>query len=109
MIKFTALAFVAAGMLAVGTAFAGEGHACCAKSASNEAKQGCDMTFANLNLSAEQKEKLEKVAAECHKGGCTEATMAKMNQDAEKILSKEQFETWKASHSTKPAPGKTQS
>ena len=107
MSKSKALAFVAAGMFAVGSAFAGEhGAACCAKTAGNEAKAGCDMTFANLNLSQEQRTKMEQLAAECHKGGCNEATMAKMNQEAEKVLSKEQYATWKASHTTKKAEKK---
>lgn len=106
MIKFKALAFLAAGMFAAGSAFAGEkGGDCCAKTASNEAKAGCDMTFANLSLSQEQKTKMEQLAADCHKGGCNEATMAKMDREAEKVLSKEQYATWKSSHSTKKPEG----
>ena len=109
MIKFKALAFLAAGLFAVGTAFAGEkGAACCAKNASNEAKAGCDVTFAKLDLSQEQRTKMEQLAADCHKGGCTEETMAKMNQEAEKVLSKEQYATWKSLHAAKKT-GDTQS
>lgn len=66
------------------------------------------MTFANLNLTEDQKPKMEKLAAECRKGGCNEATMAHMNKEAEKILSKEQLATWKSSHGGKKSE-KTQS
>jgi hypothetical protein len=102
MTKFKALAFLAAGMFAASSAFAGD-H--CAKTASNEAKAGCDMTFAKLSLSQEQKSKMEQIAADCHKGGCNEATMAKMDREAQKVLSKDQYATWKASHSAKKAEG----
>ena len=67
------------------------------------------MTFANLNLKGEQKTKMEKLAAECHKGGCTEETMAKMNKEAKQILSKEQYATWQESHKTQKASQKKQS
>ena len=110
MTRFKALAVIAVATFAATAAFAGEqGAACCAKDASGKmAKAGCDMTFADLNLTPEQRTKMEQLATECHGGGCTEATMAKMNQEAEKVLSKEQFATWKASHSTKHSE-KTQS
>ena len=108
MTRFKLLGIVAAVMFAAAPVFAGDGP-CCAKTASNEAKARCDMTFANLNLSQEQKTKMEQIAADCQKGGCTEATMAKMNKEAEKVLSKEQFATWKASHSHKKASEPTQS
>jgi len=106
MTRFKALAFVAAGLFAASSAFAGEkGGDCCAKTANNEANAGCDMTFANLNLSQEQKTKMEQLAADCHKGGCNETTMAKMDREAQKVLSKDQYATWKASHSTKKSEG----
>ena len=106
MTKLKALAFVAAGMFAASSAFAGEkGADCCAKTASNEVKAGCDMSFANLSLSQEQKSKMEQIAADCHKGGCNEATMAKMDREAQKVLSKDQYETWKAAHSAKKSEG----
>ena len=63
------------------------------------------MTFANLNLSQEQKTKMEQLAADCHKGGCNETTMAKMDREAQKVLSKDQYATWKTSHSTKKSEG----
>ena len=67
------------------------------------------MTFANLNLTPEQKAKMEKAAADCHKGGCTEETMAKMNKDAQEILTEQQYAAWKDSHKTHKAGGKKES
>ena len=109
MIKSKALAVVAVSLFAAASVFAGEGAGCCAKTASNTAKAECDTTFANLNLSQEQRTKMEQIAADCQKGGCTEETMAKMNKEAEKVLSKEQFATWKASHASKKDAHHTQS
>jgi Spy/CpxP family protein refolding chaperone len=69
--------------------FAGDKAGCCAMGGEGKmAKEGCEMTFASLNLTAEQKTKMEKVAADCHKAGCTEDSMANMNKQAEQILSK---------------------
>jgi hypothetical protein len=67
------------------------------------------MTLASLNLTAEQKPKMEKLAAECGKGGCTKESMAKMNKEAEQVLTKEQFVTWKAACEGEKKSDKTQS
>ena len=106
--KLKVLAVVAAAAFAASSSFAGD-KACCAQGAGNVAKEGCEMTFANLNLNADQKAKMEKLSAECHKGGCTEATMAKMDKEAKRVLSKEQYATWHQSHKTHKASDKTQS
>lgn len=92
ILSITAAAFTAA------SAFAGD-KACCATTASN--KQGCEATFANLSLSSEQKTKMEKLAADCDKGGCNKESMAKMEKSAKGILSKDQFAAWKAACSGK--------
>jgi len=92
MMKFNALTVAAAALFAFSTAFAGD-KACCAHQAINDSK-ACSATFANLDLTAEQKTKMETLAAECHKGGCNEASMAKMEKGAKGILSKEQLAAW---------------
>ncbi len=71
------------------SAFA-EGKACCAKQAANETSTK-DVSFANLNLSATQKSKLEAWRSECMKGGCTKETQAKFMKQAKGILSSEQY------------------
>ena len=85
---------MAAVALAVSPAFAGD-KACCAKTAGNT-KDACVATFAKLDLTAEQKGKMESLADECTKGGCTKESMAKMEKGAKNILSKEQFAAWQA-------------
>ena len=99
--KIKTLAVVVAAAFAAASVFAGE-KACCGQHATKEAKMDC-ANYANLNLSAEQKTKMDALAADCHKGGCNEATMAKMTKGAKKVLNKEQFATWKAGvHSMTP-------
>ncbi len=95
MIKLNLMTLLAAAALAGSTAFAGD-KACCATTASNDMKHSCSASFANLDLNAEQKAKMEKLAAECDKGGCNKATMAKMEKGAKGILSEQQFAAWKA-------------
>ncbi len=90
-----ALAFIAAGFFAISSlAFAGD-KACCAKNASNEMKAGCAATFVKLDLTADQRTKVEKLAAECDKGGCNKETMTKMEKGAKGVLSPTQFAAWK--------------
>jgi hypothetical protein len=93
MTKFIAL--VAAGVFAAGTMFAGE-HGDCTKKAGNEAKAACAVSYANLNLSAEQKTKMEAAMAEHHKAGCNEASEEAYMKEAKGILSKEQYAKFKA-------------
>ncbi len=96
MINSKAFGFVAAALFAASSvAFAGD-KACCAKTASNDMKAACSATFAKLDLTADQRSKMEKLAAECDKGGCNKETMAKMEKSAKRVLSPAQFATWKA-------------
>jgi Spy/CpxP family protein refolding chaperone len=93
MTKFIAL--VVAGMFAAGTVFAGE-HGECTKKVGNEAKAACSVSLANLNLTPDQKTKMDAVMEEHHKAGCSEASEAKYTQEAKSILTKEQFAKFKA-------------
>lgn len=92
--KFKALAIVAAGLFVAGSAFAG-GKACCAQHATND-KAACAASFASLDLTANQKTKMETLAAECDKAGCTKQSMTKMEKGAQRILSKKQFAAWQS-------------
>ena len=89
------IALVAAGAFEAGTMFAGE-HGDCAKQVGNKDKASCHVNYAKLDLTADQKTKLETAKAECDKAGCTEGSMTKFMKDAEGILSKEQYATFKA-------------
>lgn len=94
MMKLTGLALITVAVFAATSANAGE-KGCCAAHAKN-GRVSCDQTYAKLNLSAEQKVKLEKLDAQCHKAGCTKESMDKFMKSAAGILSKEQFATLKA-------------
>jgi Spy/CpxP family protein refolding chaperone len=89
------IALTVAGLFAAGTMFAGE-HGDCAKKVGNDSKMACQASMANLNLTPEQKTKMDAAMAEHHKAGCNEASEAKFMKDAEGILTAEQFAKFKA-------------
>ena len=93
MTKLIALAV--AGVFAVGTMFAGE-HSDCAKKVGNEAKAACTVSLASLNLTPDQKTKMEAAMSEHHKAGCSEASEAKYTKQVEGILTPEQYAKFKA-------------
>ena len=93
MTKFIALAV--AGLFAAGTMFAGE-HGDCSKKVGNEAKAACQASLASLNLTPEQKTKMDAVMAEHEKAGCSKASEAKYMQEAKSVLTKDQWVKFKA-------------
>ena len=96
------IALIAAAAFAVTSAYAGD-KACCAAGATHaKNNKDCSQTYATLNLSAEQKAKMETAHAECTKGGCTKESMDKFMKSAEGILSPEQFATLKTECAKKP-------
>ena len=91
MVKIIGTAVVAAAMLVVSPAFAKDKSgdmACCAKNASNQ-KSCANLT--SLNLTADQKSKIEAWQSECMKGGCTKETRATFMKKAKTILSPDQY------------------
>ena len=101
------IALITARLFAAATMFAGE-HGNCTKQVGNEAKMACEVTLANLNLTPEQKTKMDAAMAEHHKAGCSEASEAKYMQEAKSILNKEQYAKFKAECKGKGEEGKTQ-
>ena len=93
MIKISAIALVAA-MLAASSAFAGD-YACCAKGAANAHSVAC-VNLASLNLTSDQKTKIETWQAQCVKAGCTKQSRETFLTQAKGILSAEQFAQLKA-------------
>jgi Spy/CpxP family protein refolding chaperone len=89
------IALVTAGLFAAGTMFAGE-HGDCAKKVGNDGKMACQASMATLNLTVEQKTKMDTAMAEHHKAGCSEATEAKFMKEAEGILTADQYAKFKA-------------
>ena len=86
---------MAAAAFAVTSAYAGDKKdgGCCATHANN--KMDCSQTYAKLNLSTEQKTKMDALVSKCNKNGCTKESMDKFMKSAEGVLSKEQFGTLK--------------
>jgi hypothetical protein len=97
MTKLTGLALVAAAVFAATSVYAGDkDKGCCTTQAKNDAKMDCSKTYAKLNLSAEQKVKMDGIVAKCNKDGCTKESMDAFMKSADGILSKEQLATLKA-------------
>jgi Spy/CpxP family protein refolding chaperone len=98
MMKVLGTVILAAAMLVAAPAFAGGKGGCCMKNAAHETKGSCmNMTLAELNLTADQKQKMEKWQEECCKAGCTKESHAKFLSKAKGILSAEQYDKLKAS------------
>ena len=94
MIKITTAALVAAAMFISSSAFAGD-KACCAKGVSKADSMAC-VNLATLNLTPDQKTKIETWQAECMKAGCTKESRKTFLKQAKGILSAEQFAQLKA-------------
>ncbi len=100
------IAVVTAGLFAAATMFAGE-HGDCTKQVGNQAKMACTVSLASLNLTSDQKTKMDAVIEEHHKAGCTEASEAKYMESAKSILTPEQYAKFEA-QCKKDDKGKTQ-
>jgi Spy/CpxP family protein refolding chaperone len=100
------IAVVTAGLFAAATMFAGE-HGDCTKQVGNQAKMACTVSLASLNLTSDQKTKMDAVIEEHHKAGCTEASEAKYMESAKSILTPEQYAKFEA-QCKKGDKGKTQ-
>ena len=94
MIKITTTILVAVAMLTASIAFAGD-HACCASGASKANLMAC-VNLTTLNLTVDQKAKIETWQAECMKAGCTRESRKTFLKQAKGILSPEQFAQLKA-------------
>ena len=89
------IALVTAGLFAAGTMFAGE-HGNCTKQVGNEAKAACQVSLASLNLTPDQKTKMDAAMADHQKAGCSEASEAKYMEQAKSILTPEQYAKFEA-------------
>ena len=87
MIKLAVFSLIATVTLATSSVFAGD-MACCATKAG---KMQCSQIYATLDLTPEQKTKLDAFQARCEKDGCTKGSMEKFFQEAKGVLSSEQY------------------
>jgi len=62
--------------------------ACCTGS---KAKMECSQMFEKMDLTAEQKSKLEQAEAKCRADGCSKESMEEFMQTAKDVLTPEQF------------------
>src|SRR2546423_14338045 len=92
MKKFTAL--MAAAAFAITPAFAGDKDksACCAV----KGDMDCAATYAKLNLTPDQKTKMDALVEKCKGAGCTKESTEAFMKSAASILSKDQMATFKA-------------
>jgi hypothetical protein len=84
---------VAIAIAFAGSAFAAKKAPCCA---SDTGKAECSRIYAKLNLTPEQKSKLDAFQARCEKDGCKEESMQKFFKNAKSVLTPEQFAQLKA-------------
>jgi hypothetical protein len=95
MKKFTPIALLAAAAFAVTPAFAhgdkDKDHSCCAA----KGEMDCAATYANLNLTADQKARMDALVEKCKGAGCTEESTKVFMKQAETILTKEQMASFK--------------
>ena len=89
------IALLAAGVFATSSLFAGQ-HGECTKQAGNKEKMACEVSLASLNLTPEQKTKMDAAMAAHEKEGCSPATEAKYMEQAKQILNKEQYAKFEA-------------
>ncbi len=102
MRKLISSGVIAAALFATALVFADD-KACCGSGASHKNMTAmCEATFAKLDLNAEQKAKMEKLAANCEKSGCTKESMTQMEKGARTVLTKKQLAAWKSA-CAKPA------
>ncbi|SRR6266487_1068295 len=94
MMKITTIALIAVAMLTASSSFAGD-KACCANGVSKANSMAC-VNLATLNLTSDQKTKIETWQAECMKAGCTKESRKTFLKQAKGILSAEQFAQLKA-------------
>ena|SRR5438067_12236077 len=83
---------IALSVLLTSPAFAGSKsgkHDCCASKASHSDVACID--YASLNLTADQKSKIEGWQGECLKAGCTKESRRTFLKQAKTVLSPEQF------------------
>lgn len=97
------LSLLVAGVVLMGGSMAFAGGACCAskdgaKDAKTDKSVGCSgETLSKLNLTDEQKKKVEALKAECTKdGGCSEGNHAKFMKGLKEILTADQLAQCKA-------------
>jgi hypothetical protein len=93
MKRFLAFAVAAAVVMSAAAVYAGQG--CCSGMSAKGASCSGDM-FSKLNLTPEQKAKVNTLMEDCHKATSQSEFHAMLNSGMEKILTPDQLAQWKA-------------
>jgi hypothetical protein len=93
MKRFLAFAVAAVVVLSAAVVYAGQG--CCAGMSAKGASCSGDM-FSKLNLTPDQKARVNTLMMECHKATSTSECHEIINSGLEKILTPDQLAQWKA-------------
>src|SRR5271154_4430625 len=93
MKRFLALAVAAVVVMSAAVVYAGEG--CCGGMSAKGASCSSDL-FSKLNLTPDQKTKVNTLMADCHKAASTSEFHQQFNSGLEKILTPDQLAQWKA-------------
>ena len=98
------IALIVAGSFAATALFAGEHGEGMLKvqNENKEMKMACSVPLGDLNLTPEQKKKLNAVMTEHMKTGCTEASEAKYMEEAQAIMTPEQYGKFKEKYDRAP-------
>ena len=102
MSKFIAL--IAVGSFAAIALFAGE-HGEGMRNVQNEKKEmkmACSIPLGDLNLTPEQRKKMDAAMAEHVRTGCTEASEAKYMEEAKAVMTPEQYAKFKEKYDRAP-------
>jgi len=86
---------VVSGLL-VGAMSVRAGEGCGAAGKGKDKTAGCAAMFSKLNLTADQKAKIDALCADCQKSGCTKEKHAKVTAALKDILTAEQYKQWQA-------------
>ena len=101
MKKLFVLAVAVAAVVALGAASVYADGGCCASKSKSSAKGGCcSDTLSKLNLTPEQKAKIETLKADTRRATSTSESHQIFNAGLEKILTPEQLTQWE-SHCSK--------
>jgi hypothetical protein len=98
------IALIAAGFFAATALFAGEQSEGILKvqNEKKEMKMACTISLAKLNLTPEQRKKMDGAMAEHMKTGCTAASEAKYMEQAKAITTPDQYTKFKQEYDRLP-------
>jgi len=102
MKRLLAFAVAAVVVMSAAAVYAGEG---CCRGMSEKGASCCDNMFSKLNLTPDQKARVNTLMAECHKATSTSEFHQMFSSGLEKILTPDQLAQWKAMGCKAPKVG----